>query len=202
MEGCPAGTGRSWKIGSEGRGAGAGNGLRGMGASTTVAATAGASTTGATRSGAGGAGSAGRAARAVTGRSRATGAVVVTGAGVVAGAFAAGDFGAAGFAASPEIALGVLGFGGAGGFSAALRRTVRTRSAIWSGTTLSWFFASKTPPKRSLKSAVSSFEVSPTSFASSKIRTFPAKFTLERRRPSPIISWSARSPNRRLGSAR
>jgi hypothetical protein len=32
-----------------------------------------------------------------------------------------------------------------------------------------------------LKSAVSSFEVSPTSFASSKIRTFPAKFTLERR---------------------
>jgi hypothetical protein len=34
-----------------------------------------------------------------------------------------------------------------------------------------------------LKSAVSSFEVSPTSFASSKIRTFPAKFTLERRAP-------------------
>jgi hypothetical protein len=31
-----------------------------------------------------------------------------------------------------------------------------------------------------LKSVVSSFEVSPTSLASSKILTFPAKFTLER----------------------
>ncbi len=56
---------------------------------------------------------------------------------------------------------------------AGLSSTLRTRSAIWSGTTLSWFLASKTPPRRSLKSEISSFEVSPTSFASSKIRTFP-----------------------------
>ena len=180
MEGCPAGTGRSWKIGSE---AGRGAGLRGAGASTTAAATAGASTTGTAGSGAGGAASAGRAtARAVTGRSRATGAVVGAGASVAAGAFAAGGFAAAALAAVGEALAGRV-FGRAGGFSTLLSRTVRTRSAIWSGTTLSWFFASKTPPKRSLKSAVSSFEVSPTSFASSKIRTFPAKFTLERRAP-------------------
>lgn len=78
-------------------------------------------------------------------------------------------------------ALGALALGLAGGVAPGLSRTTRTRSAIWSGTTLKWFFASKTPPNRSLKSAVSSFEVSPTSFASSKIRTFPAKFTLERK---------------------
>jgi hypothetical protein len=62
--------------------------------------------------------------------------------------------------------------GAVGGFTAGLS-TVRTRSAIWSGTTLSWFFASKTPPKRSLKREISSFEESPTSFASSNIRTLP-----------------------------
>ncbi len=118
--------------------------------------------------------------RALTGRNRATGAGVVAGADA-AGGFAAAGFAAAAFAAVGETALGALVFGRVGGFSTSLSRTVRTRSAIWSGTTLSWFFASKTPPKRSLKSAVSSFEVSPTSFASSKIRTFPAKFTLERK---------------------
>jgi len=179
MEGCPAGTGRSWKIGSE---AGRGAGLRGAGASTTAAATAGASTTGTGGSGAAGAASAGRAtARAVTGRSRATGAGDADG-GFAAGGLAAGGFAAGAFAAVGEALAGLV-LGRAGGFSTVLSRTVRTRSAIWSGTTLSWFFASKTPPKRSLKSAVSSFEVSPTSFASSKIRTFPAKFTLERRAP-------------------
>lgn len=119
----------------------------------------------------------------MTGRNRATGAAVAAGAGVAADGFAAGGFAAEAFVAVEETVLGALVFGRAGGFSTALSRTVRTRSAIWSGTTLSWFFASKTPPKRSLKSAVSSFEVSPTSFASSKIRTFPAKFTLERRAP-------------------
>ena len=71
-----------------------------------------------------------------------------------------------------------LAFGGAV-CGLALSSTLRTRSAIWSGTTLSWFLASNIPPKRSLKSVVSSFEVSPTSLASSKIRTFPAKFPLE-----------------------
>jgi len=59
--------------------------------------------------------------------------------------------------------------------------TLRTRSAMWSGTTLSWFLASKTPPRRSLKSEIRSFDERPTSFASSKIRTFPvAKFCLSR----------------------
>ena len=172
-------------------GRGAGAALRGAGASTTVAAaTAGASTTGTTGSGAGGAASAGRAtARALTGRSRATGAVGAAGARVAGGTFAAEAF-----VAVAETALGALVFGGAGGFSTVLSRTVRTRSAIWSGTTLSWFFASKTPPKRSLKSAVSSFEVSPTSFASSKIRTFPAKFTLERRAPESYHQLECAEP--------
>ena len=89
--------------------------------------------------------------------------------------------GAAVFGAAGAFAL--LAAGGAGcatGFSIGFSKTLRTRSAIWSGTTLSWFFASKTPPRRSLKSVVSSFDVSPSSFASSKILTFPAKFTLER----------------------
>jgi hypothetical protein len=80
---------------------------------------------------------------------------------------------------APEGACGVaasgFGFAGAAGF----KSTLRTRSAMLSGTTLSWFFASKTPPSRSLKRVISSLEVSPTSFASSNIRTFPvAKFCL------------------------
>jgi hypothetical protein len=121
----------------------------------------------------------------VTGFNRAIGgagdAGAADGADAAAAAFAAG-LAAGALAAGGAAALGALAFGLAGGGAwTALSRTARTRSAIWSGTTLSWFFASKTPPNRSLKSAVSSFEVSPTSFASSKIRTFPAKFTLERR---------------------
>jgi hypothetical protein len=155
----------------------------------------GGSTVGATRSGGAGAATAGAAAgasagraaaRVVTGFNRAMGgagdAATATAAGGGAGAFTAG-LAAGGFTAVDAAALGARAFGLAGGSSTDLSRTPRTRSAIWSGTTLSWFFASKTPPNRSLKSAVSSFEVSPTSFASSKIRTFPAKFTLERRAP-------------------
>jgi hypothetical protein len=95
-------------------------------------------------------------------------------------AFGAVFVAAEGTAAEPFEGLGTDGspvaFAGAGlGFSS----TLRTRSAMLSGTTLSWFFASKTPPSRSLKRVISSFEVSPTSFASSNIRTFPvAKFCL------------------------
>jgi hypothetical protein len=125
-------------------------------------------------------------ARVVTGFNRATGGADAAGnAEAAAGAGAAGAFAAALAAGASAVAgaaaLGALALALAGGAAPGLSRTTRTRSAIWSGTTLSWFFASKTPPNRSLKSAVSSFEVSPTSFASSKIRTFPAKFTLERK---------------------
>jgi hypothetical protein len=123
--------------------------------------------------------------RVVTGFNRATGGAAAAGnAEAAAGAGAAGAFGglaAGALAGAGAAALGALALGLAGVVAPGLSKTARTRSAIWSGTTLNWFFASKTPPNRSLKSAVSSFEVSPTSFASSKIRTFPAKFTLERK---------------------
>lgn len=151
----------------------------------------GGSTAAAMRSGAAGGaaagGSAGRAAaRVVTGFNRVMGAGGDAGAAAgtvaAAGAFTAGLVAGA-FVTVGAAALGARPFALAAGSSTGLSRTARTRSAIWSGTTLSWFFASKTPPNRSLKSAVSSFEVSPTSFASSKIRTFPAKFTLGRRAP-------------------
>ena len=131
-------------------------------------------------------GAAARGEVPVTGRSRATG-----GGGAGLGRGFAGGAGAGG-----SLAVGL-----AGGFSVGFNSTARTRSAIWSGTTLSWFFASKTPPRRSLKSAVSSFDVSPTALASSKILTFPAKFTLERT-ALESHQLSARSPNRRSGSAR
>src|SRR5581483_11567347 len=50
------------------------------------------------------------------------------------------------------------------------------------------------PPRRSLKSEIRSFDERPTSFASSKIRTFPvAKFCLSRCRLPPL-------PSRALGS--
>ncbi len=84
----------------------------------------------------------------------------------------------AGFSATGSAAGGALGFaGGAAGalgaaFAVGLSSTLRTRSATWSGTTVRAFFASKRPPRRSLKSTMSSFEESPTSFASSKILTF------------------------------
>jgi hypothetical protein len=62
--------------------------------------------------------------------------------------FGAGGFFAGGGAvrAGSSAAAGFAGafFGAAAGLS----KTLRTRSAIWSGTTLSWFFASKTPPRR------------------------------------------------------
>jgi hypothetical protein len=103
------------------------------------------------------------------------------GASTLGGAAAAGGCAAAvgaavlaGAEGAAAVASG-LGFAGAAGLSS----TLRTRSAMLSGTTLSWFFASKIPPSRSLKRVISSLDVSPTSFASSNIRTFPvAKFCL------------------------
>ena len=165
IEGCPAGTGRNVGIDSGARRGG--GSVRGGAGSATG------------RDGAGRGGAwveaAGREGAPVTGRRRWTGggggAAGLAGAGSGAGALAGGAAAAGG---------GGLALAGAGAFAAGLSRTLRTRSAIWSGTTLNWFFASNTPPRRSLKSVVSSFEVSPTSLASSKIRTFPAKFTLER----------------------
>jgi hypothetical protein len=154
-DGCPAGTGRSCGIDS---GAAGVAGVRRAGAS------------GAGASGARGAAwaGAGRVDAPVTGRSRTTG-------GAAAG-FRGSGFGVRGGGGVARVSVGAEA---AGGLSLGFR-TLRTRSAIGSGTTLNWFFASKTPPKRSLKSVVSSFEVSPTSLASSNILTFPAKFTLER----------------------
>lgn len=118
-----------------------------------------------------------------------------SGLGAAAGFSAAGSagFSATGSAAfagvGAEGATSGLAFAGAAG----LRSTLRTRSAMLSGTTLSWFFASKTPPKRSLKRLISSLEVSPTSFASSNIRTFPvAKFCLSNSRRDDSLGAQSR----------
>ncbi len=173
IDGCPAGTGRSCGIGSAAR--------RRAGDASAAAAQP-AEGLRRQRRGAGKADAPRVDGRRCAYPARRGAAVLPAEPGTAAGAWrsfggAAQPGAAFGGAAGAAAAAGALAFGGACGL--ALSSTLRTRSAIWSGTTLSWFLASNIPPKRSLKSVVSSFEVSPTSLASSKIRTFPAKFPLE-----------------------
>ena len=78
----------------------------------------------------------------------------------------------AGLAAGLAAAGATLAVAGAfaPAFALAPRRTPRTRSAIGSSTTLSWFLASNPSCP---KSPINSFAGKPSSLASSKIRTFP-----------------------------
>ena len=194
MEVCPCGTGRRRGIGSPtGRGVGrngafgAAEGADGRAAGVLGAAGGafGAGVVGGAEGGSAGVTGASAAGCAAGGGATLRGVVVRTGVvtGRRRGASGSGarGFGAAagaGFSATGSGCAGALGVGvAAGGALGAadavgLSSTLRTRSATWSGTTVRAFFASKRPPRRSLKSTMSSFDESPTSFASSKILTF------------------------------
>ncbi len=182
IEVWPEGTGRSLGIGVCGAGGtGAGRCAAGAGGTGTGLAAAGGGGTMGTSGSAGTAGlTVGGAAerRELAGTGLSVGmdsaGAAVLGATRCSAPLEAARRGAAGapfawLAGAEAVAVAVVCCGGAAGFAS----TLRTKSAMWSGTTLSWFFASKTPPSRSLKRVTSSFEVSPTSFASSNIRTFP-----------------------------